>query len=60
MEELEKHLIFTKIFDRFKELVRFTKEIRNNIESCEVCVEVIAKLSRNLKQRGLKSCKLNI
>lgn len=49
MEELEKPLIFTKIFDKFKELVRFIKEIRNNIESCEVFVGIIAKLLRNLK-----------
>jgi len=38
-----------KDLDRFKELVRFIKEIRNNIENYEVSVGITAKLLRKLK-----------
>ena len=38
-----------KDLDRFKELVRFIKEIRNNIGNCEVSVGITAKLLRKLK-----------
>ncbi len=38
-----------KDLGRFKEFVRFIKEIRNNIENYEVSVGIPAKLLRKLK-----------
>jgi len=38
-----------KDLDRFEELIRFVKEIRNNIGNCEVFVGITAKLLRKLK-----------
>jgi len=35
--------------DKFKELFRFIKEIRNNIGNCEISLGITVKLLRKLK-----------